>query len=347
MPRILLALVLTLAVACPLPAADWPQLLGPNRDGHSAETKLNWNWPKDGPPSAVEARRRARLGRAGRRRRAAHPLPPRRRRRGRAVPRPGDRQGECGSTATRTKYRDDFGFDDGPRATPTIAATGYSPSAPTATCTRSNSPPARSMWHRNVLATTTTRRKGFFGVACSPLVMGNRVLVNVGGKGGGRGRVRRRPTGKELWKATDDAASYSSPTAAEIDGKPAAVFLTRHGLRVLDSGERANRCTTSRGSRAINESVQAATPLVWKDEIFLTVSYATGGVLRLKEGQNAGRSLDERQVAVEPVHDAGSRGRLSVRHRRPLGLRQRSDALRGMEDGRGEVEREAISASRR
>ena len=39
---------------------------------------------------------------------------------------------------------------------------------------------------------------------------------------------------KELWKATDDAASYSSPTAAEIDGKPAAVFLTRYGLRVFD-----------------------------------------------------------------------------------------------------------------
>ena len=48
----LLALLLTLALAPSLPAADWPQLLGPARDGHSAETKLNWEWPKDGPPVA-------------------------------------------------------------------------------------------------------------------------------------------------------------------------------------------------------------------------------------------------------------------------------------------------------
>ena len=35
-----------------LRAADWPQLFGPTRDGHSTETKLNWDWPKDGPPVA-------------------------------------------------------------------------------------------------------------------------------------------------------------------------------------------------------------------------------------------------------------------------------------------------------
>ena len=61
--------------------------------------------------------------------------------------------------------------------------------------------------------------------------------MNVGGKGAGV--VAFDPaTGKELWKATDDAASYSSPTAAEIDGKLAAVFLTRFGLRMLRSRDR-------------------------------------------------------------------------------------------------------------
>src|SRR3989442_15070934 len=30
--------------------ADWPQFLGPNRDGVSAETGLIQSWPKDGPP---------------------------------------------------------------------------------------------------------------------------------------------------------------------------------------------------------------------------------------------------------------------------------------------------------
>src|SRR6059058_4389855 len=56
MPRLLalllpLTLVATVGSRPPLArAADWPQFLGPTRDGHSAETKLNWDWPKGGPP---------------------------------------------------------------------------------------------------------------------------------------------------------------------------------------------------------------------------------------------------------------------------------------------------------
>lgn len=33
----------------PLPAADWPQWRGPQRDGHSKESGLLKEWPKDGP----------------------------------------------------------------------------------------------------------------------------------------------------------------------------------------------------------------------------------------------------------------------------------------------------------
>jgi hypothetical protein len=29
---------------------EWPQWRGPNRDGHSSETGLLKDWPKDGPP---------------------------------------------------------------------------------------------------------------------------------------------------------------------------------------------------------------------------------------------------------------------------------------------------------
>ena len=90
----------------------------------------------------------------------------------------------------------------------------------------------KRLWHRNLRADYKAD-KGFFGFACSPLVIGKKVLVNVGGKGAGVVAFDAA-TGKELWKSTDDGASYSSPVAAEIDGKPAAVFLTRFGLRVLD-----------------------------------------------------------------------------------------------------------------
>ena len=57
--------------------------------------------------------------------------------------------------------------------------------------------------------------------------------MNVGGKGAGI--VAFDPaTGKELVEGDNDAASYSSPTLAEIGGKTLAVFLTRAGLVALD-----------------------------------------------------------------------------------------------------------------
>ena len=106
--------------------------------------------------------------------------------------------------------------------------------------------------------------------------------MNVGAKGAGVVAFDTA-TGKELWKSTDDGGSYSSPVAAEIDGKLAAVFLTRFGLRVLDPATGRVRHELPFRPR-LNESVQAATPLVWKDQIFLTVSYSTGAALMNAKG---------------------------------------------------------------
>ena len=50
MPRLLTAVVLALALASPMYAADWPQWRGPARDGVSRDTGLLKAWPKDGPP---------------------------------------------------------------------------------------------------------------------------------------------------------------------------------------------------------------------------------------------------------------------------------------------------------
>ena len=53
----------------------------------------------------------------------------------------------------------------------------------------------------------------FFGVSTSPLIVGDKVVVMVGGKGAGIVAFDAR-TGKTEWQATDDPASYASPVLA-------------------------------------------------------------------------------------------------------------------------------------
>ena len=89
-----------------------------------------------------------------------------------------------------------------------------------------------------------------------------------------------------LWTATDDEASYSSGVGATIGGRRYAVFLTRDGLR--RSRPRDRRVAFQRRWRArIAASVNAATPLVVGDLIFVSAEYGPGaGVLRV-EGRSS------------------------------------------------------------
>lgn len=278
-----LALTLALSFAVTAGAADWPQLHGPGRDGHSTETGLDWNWPKDGPKvvwrldvgsgwagPVVAGERLVLFHRVGNEENVVCLDP--------ATGR------ERWKHAYPAKYRDDFNFDDGPRATPVISGNRVITLGANGDLTAVALADGKPLWSRNLLADYKAD-KGFFGAACSPLVVGDRILVNVGGKGAGV-VCFDAADGKEVWKATDDGASYSSPTAAELDGKPAAVFFTRRGLRVLDpvSGKSLYDFPFRPRDAA---SVQAATPLVRKDEIFLTASYATGAVLLKLKGGDA------------------------------------------------------------
>jgi outer membrane protein assembly factor BamB len=121
-------------------------------------------------------------------------------------------------------------------------------------------------------------------------VEGDKVLVNVGGSNGAGIVAFHRETGKVMWTATSDEASYSAPVAATIGGARHALFLTRAGFVDLDPATGKVRYQMRWRSR--NEaSVNAATPLVISDKaigdvVFLSASYGTGAtVLRFTGAQ--------------------------------------------------------------
>jgi outer membrane protein assembly factor BamB len=260
------------AAACS--GTDWPQLLGPQRDGsdHGPSASLSVNrarllWKKDvgqGFSSPVVTQGKLIL---------FHRL--------------GDSETvECLDAGTgkrlwvlqyATSYRDDFGFDEGPRGTPavdegrvyTFGAEGVLHAIDLAT--------GGKLWRVDTHSKFGVR-KGFFGAAASPLVEGDALYLNVGGPNGAGLVAFEKKTGNVLWSATNDDAGYSSPIAATIDGVRSILCVTRAGLVAADPANGSVRFRFPFRSRS-NASVNAAVPVVSGNLIFISASYNTGAAL--------------------------------------------------------------------
>ena len=101
--------------------------------------------------------------------------------------------------------------------------------------------------------------------------------MNVGGNGAGIIAFNKN-TGEVLWKATNDEAGYSSPVAVTINQKRYILSLTRKNLIALEPA--TGKVVFSHEMHApIQASVNAATPIVIDDLIFVSASYGTGAAL--------------------------------------------------------------------
>ena len=261
--------------------SDWPQLLGPQRDGIYLGPSIAKAWPKEGPP--IVWKREVGPGLAGpavsgERLILFH------RRESLAVvecldPRTGKPMWQADYA---TDYRDDFGFDEGPRATPTIAEGRVFTFGAEGRLSCWKLETGVLLWHVDA-AKEFGSAKGFFGRAASPLVEGDLVILMPGGRDGAGVVALDVTTGKVRWKATGDEASYASPTVAIIRGRRIIFALTREALVALqpmDGQVIFRHPWRPRGSA----TVSAATPLVVEDMIFLSASYGAGAsLLRFQE----------------------------------------------------------------
>ncbi len=319
--------VLACALVCESAAScDWPQILGPTRNGVYVGNDLAGAWPKEGPPVVWQK-----------------PI-------GRGFGGPAVASGkvilfhrlddketvECLDAKTGkqlwtfgypTNYRDEFNFDDGPRAVPAIAAGRVYTFGAEGVLHCLDFVTGKKIWSVDT-KTEFKAGKGYFGMACSPLVEGNAVLLNIGGANGAGIVAFDKATGKPLWKATDDEASYSSPVAATINGRRHVFVFTRAGLVAIEP--QAGKVEFQFPWRAkYATSVNAATPLIVDDLLFLSASYETGAVLlRVKEGRVekiwSGDDLLSNQYATSVYRDGflyGFDGRADPGFQPPPSLR--------------------------
>jgi outer membrane protein assembly factor BamB len=260
-------------------AADWPQFLGPNRDGTApgprpgSSTRLLWKQDVgQGFAGPVIASGKLILFERLKDREAIVALDV-------------NTGAKVWSYDYATGYRDDFGFDDGPRSAPTVADGRIFTYGAEGTLTALDLASGKKLWSIDTRARYGVR-KGWFGTACAPLAEGKLVLVNIGGTIGNSGIVALdRDTGNQVWTSTNDEASYSSPVAATIGGERHAMFLTRAGLTDLEPSTGKVRFQFPWRSRN-DASVNAATPIVAGDLVFISSSYRTGAAaLRVTSGR--------------------------------------------------------------
>ena len=269
-------LVLFLAARAAGADGDWPQFLGPDRNLFTPGQALSERWPASGPAAlwkkpvgqgfsgpVVASDSLILFHRLG-----------------------DDEVVEClsGATGERrwaskypTAYRDDFGFDEGPRSTPAIDEGRVFTFGAEGKLHCWDLETGRGVWSVDTRE-KFRQEKGFFGMACSPLVEGPAVVLNVGGRDGAGVVAFDRKSGDVLWKATNDEAGYASPVAATLAGRRTVFSFNRAGLVALDPADGKVHFTFPWRARS-DASVNAASPVVVDDTVFLSASYATGAVL--------------------------------------------------------------------
>lgn len=268
MNRILLLLALVGALVSSCRAADWPNWLGPNKNGSSPETGLLTAWPAKGPAvlwkvpggdgysTVVVAKGRAIT----------------------QVQHDGSEfvvalDAATGKRLWETKiapeYKNQFG--DGPRATPTIEGDSvyvYSPSGLLA-CLGADK--GGITWSVNLLSEFKSKAVTY-GLAASPYVEGDLVYVLPGGKGAGVAAYNKK-TGKLAWKHGDDPSAYSTPISVDAGGQKQIIFFTVTGLlSVTPEGKELWRVPWKTGF-----DCNICTPLlIGKDMLFVSSGEGVG-----------------------------------------------------------------------
>jgi outer membrane protein assembly factor BamB len=268
---------LLLFVCCAAPpaaAGDWPQILGPTRDGKAAGERLAARWPDDGPRAVWQrpvGTGYAGVAVSGGRVVLFHRLE------GEAVAEALDaRSGKpLWKQNFPTNYQTSFAPDDGPRCVPLIHnGRVYLFSAEgDLHCLKLDS--GEKVWSRDA-DRQFKAPLGYFGAGSTPIVEGDKLLVNIGAPGAGIVAFALAD-GKTVWQATDDAASYSSPTAATLGGKRHVIFVTRLNVVSLDPSTGALQFQFPFGMRG--PTVNAADPLVLGDDLFVSANYGVGAQL--------------------------------------------------------------------
>jgi hypothetical protein len=113
-------------------------------------------------------------------------------------------------------------------------------------------------------------RMPIWGIAASPLVEGDLVIVQIGGEGACLVAFDKR-TGAEAWRALDDQASYSAPIMIEHAGRRVLVCWT--GDSVVGMDVKSGKVHWQHPFKPAKMVINIATPVLENNRLFFTSFY--------------------------------------------------------------------------
>ena len=272
---VVVAVVLTVSAA-PISAqtdanGEWPQFLGPQRNGLSSETGLLDRWPDDGPQELWRVP--GGVGMSG--------LAISRGRVLTLVQREGKQwlialDAKTGDSIWQTplapEYRNAMG--NGPRGTPAISGDQVFVFTGEGILSAHGFADGKQLWSHHVVK-ELSGKEAEYGMACSPLVVGEQVIVTAGAAKGTLVAFDTQ-SGKQLWTAGKDPAGYSSPALLNVGGRQQIVAFTGSSALGVDP---AKGTLLWRYPFKTNFECNITTPLEIKEDVFLSAGEDHGSVL--------------------------------------------------------------------
>lgn len=304
-------------------AGDWPQILGPDRNGVAKGELLN-EWDSSGPTQLW--RQDAHSGFSG-------------------VAVSGrwailfDRDDNLEivrafdvatgqpiwTSPAPCNYQGGISSDNGPRCVPLIHDDAVYVIGVDGMMRRVSLRDGTEVWKRDTKKDFSPP-DSYFGVGSSPLIHGKLLIANIGSRDNAAVVAFDLETGETVWKSFADTASYSSPIVASIGGVEHLLVVTRLNLVSLDPAEGTLRFRIPFGMRG--PTVNGATPVVMGNEFLLTSSYGIGAVFSRVDGETVKQvwkdekllasqyatpvAMDRLVFAMDGRQDSGS-GSASVR----------------------------------
>jgi outer membrane protein assembly factor BamB len=163
------------------------------------------------------------------------------------------------------------------------------------------------VWQRD-LKRELGGKHGNWGYAFSPLVVGDKLIIDVGSSKGSTVALDKN-TGKIKWAAGKDKIGYSSPVIHKLAGRDMLLIHKAQALVALnpESGREYWRYRWP-----AQYGISAPLPIVFKDHVFLTTGYNKGSALLKVSRSGVIKVYDNRELSAQMASPILYKGHIYV-----------------------------------